>query len=696
MGSIHYSTATDGIEVGRWFGKSVRNGNTISHESSIYLGKVIDKEKLIFFKRKEGYYHFNIETKKMESVEEKEIPFYTPLLDKRLRERNVVISFGGSYFVQELICGIEYNGVLDQFVLKKPDSMYSLLQFYLLRGRPDCDALGWYQNSYARFLFPQANLSSQRISDFYVSFGSHNNKRGFFKGHIDYLIKTTEDDYAILLDSTGCQNSCKVPVTKVSNHNNKKNIEFRMVIVIQRSTGLPVYYEIIPGNVVDSTTIHRIMRLMARYGFRVTCVFGDAGYSCPANVEKVIFYGSDVVMRLNPAYEMYKKVLTDNIGKLSSVDYDERRDVRYRNRVVRVIEQKTVIGTDAEGNEVNGYVYLCRDLQAYHSKCDHYFDAHGGKAANINEIFDNLSKFGIFAIVTGKKYDIKDIIPCYYQRQGVEQFIDYAKNYAKLMPVRNHNMETIEGHVLMSFIAAFLVIVIKNRMNLLDLPYIAVPEKLIATTADDQFIHIEDKDGNLSENILEQEQIPEVFKSNPAALFDGLNFVGADVFENQEDGENQIIPAVPWKAANDYFKAFGIPCPEAVYINSDHSLKPVYKKGVKKKCTKVKVFAVRPYTKEEEIEKQKKAQKDKVTDTQKDTTADTPNVENTPNAENTPQEKTVKKRGRPKGSKNKKTIEKESENQTNGQTVVKRKRGRPLGSKDINPRKRRSKNSSEK
>jgi hypothetical protein len=40
MGSIHYSTATDGIEVGRWFGKSVRNGNTISHESSIYLGKL--------------------------------------------------------------------------------------------------------------------------------------------------------------------------------------------------------------------------------------------------------------------------------------------------------------------------------------------------------------------------------------------------------------------------------------------------------------------------------------------------------------------------------------------------------------------------------------------------------------------------------------------------------------------------------
>ena len=98
----------------------------------------------------------------------------------------------------------------------------------------------------------------------------------------------------------------------------KKNIEFRMVIVIQRSTGLPVYYEIIPGNVVDTTTIHRIMRLMARYGFRVTCVFGDAGYSCPANVEKVIFYGSDVVMRLNPAVAPFKAAVLPLSKKLEA------------------------------------------------------------------------------------------------------------------------------------------------------------------------------------------------------------------------------------------------------------------------------------------------------------------------------------------------------------------------------------------
>ena len=57
-----------------------------------------------------------------------------------------------------------------------------------------------------------------------------------------------------------------------------------------------------------------------------------------------------------------------------------------------------------------------------------------------------------------------------------------------------------------------------------------------------------------------------VFKSTPEVLCNALNYFGADVFENQKDDNNQIIPAIPYKDANDYFKAFGIPCLEALLI----------------------------------------------------------------------------------------------------------------------------------
>ena len=261
MPNIYYSKASDGTEIGRWSGKSIRTGSMVTKEQQIYLGKVVDKEKLVFFTRIDGYYHFNIVTLEKEPIADEGVPLFTPPLDHRLRPRNVIVTFGGSYFIHQLLVSTEYNTVLDAITLKNPHTMYALLHYYLLSDRADVDAFEWYQNSFARFLYPRANMASQRISDFYVTFGSDNNHRAFFEHHIPYLLSITDDEYAIIIDSTGCQNACNVPFTKVSKHNNETNIEFRIVLVIQRSTGLPVYYEIVPGNIVDSTTICRIIRL---------------------------------------------------------------------------------------------------------------------------------------------------------------------------------------------------------------------------------------------------------------------------------------------------------------------------------------------------------------------------------------------------------------------------------------------------
>ena len=49
MASIYYSKNKDGTEVGRWNGKSIRSGGKVTKENQIYLGKVINKEKLLFY-----------------------------------------------------------------------------------------------------------------------------------------------------------------------------------------------------------------------------------------------------------------------------------------------------------------------------------------------------------------------------------------------------------------------------------------------------------------------------------------------------------------------------------------------------------------------------------------------------------------------------------------------------------------------
>ena len=685
MSGIYYSKLSDGSEVGRWSGTSIRKGSVVTKDKQIYLGKVIDKDSLLFYKKSEGFYRFNPETQKMTTIPDSDVPPSAPIPDKRLRTRNVIVTFGGSYFLHELLLGIQYTEVLNKLELKNRDTMYSLLHYYILTDKADREADIWYQNSYVRFVHPRANLASQRISDFYVTFGSDNNRRNFFEGHIPYLRKVTDDEYAIMIDSTGCQNACRVPVTKVSKHNNEVNIEFRMVLVIQRSTGLPVYYELIPGNVIDSSTLNRIFRIMKRYDFNITHISGDAGYSCPANIEKIIFCGSDLLMRLNPAYDLYKEAVCNHQEELTVSTFNMEYDIHYRNRVVRVIKLQMVIGTGMEGEEIQGYVYLCRDMQAYHSKSDHFMNHHTDAGMTAEEILKMCGKFGVFAIVATENLNKEDVIPLYYQRQAIEQFFDYAKNYGKLMPVRNHKMETIHGHMLMSFITTFLMVAIKNKMNILDVPYVSLPVNL----KDEEETITVKLDAETQEFIAKQEEMPVVFKSNPEALFNALNFVGADVFENQKDDNNQIIPAIPYKDANDYFKAFGIPCPEALLILQDHTLRPVLKAKDKKTCRKSKVFAKRPFATDEQIQEGKRNQEqNQKSDTAKDkietNSSDSPTIE-VKKAKGSP--------GRPKGSKNKKTIKREAEMAAQGidPNKPKRGRGRPFGAKDSKPRKRRKK-----
>ena len=57
--NISYRRNASGTLVGTWPGKSVRVGSKISKPDQIYLGKVIDKEKNIFWTRERGYFTFD-------------------------------------------------------------------------------------------------------------------------------------------------------------------------------------------------------------------------------------------------------------------------------------------------------------------------------------------------------------------------------------------------------------------------------------------------------------------------------------------------------------------------------------------------------------------------------------------------------------------------------------------------------------
>lgn len=693
MPQIYFYKNSAGTDVAQWpgIGKNTENGPR--KEGQFYLGRVIDREKLIFYKRDEGFYQFDPETLQKKTLDSKDIPVYTTPPDHRFHPQNRICIFGGSYFLSRLIPGISYDTVLEIIPFQNKDTLYTMIQYYLLSNASDAHAEYWYYNSYAHFVYPRANIASQRLSEFYQSIGKPDVRTNYLEEHIKYIKFSTEEEFYVLIDSTGCPNSIGIPITKVSRHENDVNIEFRIIVVIQKSTGLPIYYEIVEGNVVDISTIHEVLHRLGLMGCKVKYVIGDAGYNCPAVMERLVFEGIDFVTRMNPTYKIYEEVLTKHYKELTDSSSDHI--VEYKGRIVKVLKIPEVIGEIKEtGEKKTGFIYLCKDLHAHHSKADHIMKTKEFKSKTIEERMTLIDKLGIFAIVTTMDVPESEILTTYYVRQMIEQFFDYIKSYGKLTPIRKHSMESVRGHVLMAFITAFLAVLIKNRLNVIDLDYVAISPTLADQEDRRSGILILDDNNKEKELILSQSTLVLGFKPSPEALFKTLQMHCADIWDSE------IVPAIATKEVKDFFEAFGLHVPETI-LRKNGGILPVLKEGIKDRCSRKKVFSRKPILTDEQIRQKRaaiEAQKLKEMAESQGMKVISPDETKNSNVQQSDSEKhqesnaetskttepEKKKAGRPLGSKNKKTIERELELQRLAEQGIqpqKRPRGRPVGSK---------------
>ena len=685
MPQIFYYTNSAGTPVAKWPGTSVRGEGGPRKVGQLYLGRVVSVSQNVFFKAGMGYYRFDPATQECTQLAEDEVPPYDGPVDGRERARPVCCLFGGCYLLDRLVTGIGYDAVLGAIPFGNRDTPVAVPRYYALEDGADMHAGHWYKTSYASFLYPRANVASQRVSDLLRALGSDEARRSFLEAHIRYLTESTDDACYVLVDSTGCPNACGVPITRYSNHNGVAEVEFRLIAVVQRSTGLPIWYEVIPGNVVDVATVDNVVRKLRNYGCKVVYVVEDAGYDCPANMERLVLSGIDFVARMNPTYAAYKRALAEHYAEVA--EPSGRDVVRYRGRMVKVVKVASQIATDRETGEARvGWVYLCRDIEAYHSKCDHLMtDAKRTRRMTSEEILAACERLGVFAIVSSLDLPPEELLPEYYARQGVEQLFDFAKGCGKMLPVRNHTAETIRGHMLLSFAATFLHVLVRNRMNILDTRYVAVPDALRGRVgeSDGEAVTVTLADGTSTEMVLVQDPVASVLGTGTASVFRYAQQMPAEVFDRE------IVPCVPTAEVRDLYRAFGLEWPLAV-AREGTTLTPLLKEGAVERCTRARAFAHRPCASDEAIEARRaKAAKAKADACGPAPAAAGPATDGLSTARDGDAggEGPRRRPGRPKGSKNRKTLEREAEieRQKAAGTYVeppKRKRGRPKGSKN--------------
>jgi hypothetical protein len=419
---------------------SKRDGKDVLKER-INLGRVLDKEQGIYRSRERGVFTYDLST---DIYGKAPVEFVPP---KTNRKESLILDFGDAFFLDSFIREKGFRAGIDAIGYGNPDTFYAMISYYAICSLANSHAESWWRGSYARILYPKANLTSQRISDFLASIGDERSQRKFFQEYFKLLDHTGVDMENILIDSTGLPNSIHFPLTAVSNHNGEISNEVRLIYVVHQKTGMPIYFRYCAGNIIDSSTLIRCLEELEVQGIDTKFAILDAGYYTESNIIELFEKRVSFLTRLKQNLVLYKQIVAEHYETLEA----KENLVQYNGRYVYLKCVPCKIANH------QAYAYIGLDIQRRSFESNKTFQRAILKKMNTDQVYDAIQKQGVFILITSNQIDTTELLPLYYTRQQIEQVFDIGKNYAGMLPVRVHCEDTFRGHLLLTFIATAVI-----------------------------------------------------------------------------------------------------------------------------------------------------------------------------------------------------------------------------------------------
>lgn len=436
MAYIHYDQKPNGVIYASLY-ESYREKGRVKTRRKENLGRVVDKEKGIFSQKGIIYQYILGEGRK--DVPDSALPS-EPIVPETER---LILDFGDAWFLQEYLSKQSFYESILNTLPDESDTLIALIFYRLLTNKgASCHAKIWYEGNYSYLAFPKANLTSQNISRVLKELGREEIQRHFFEAYLSCVYGDSSAT-GILIDSTGVPNATRMEITQISNHNGDINREVRLIYVIDRNNGMPIYFRYVAGNIIDVSTLITTVNELEQYGVSVNHAILDAGYFSEKNASELFESEIPFMTRLAPNKPAFKEAAEGNLDDLMSQKYA----YRYGERLVFIKKVSIkVCGYDA-------YVYLCIDEDMYlmqHKKT--ILNALDDKR-DFDETDAVIKRLGAFAILTSEEIQEEKLLPMYYTRQQVEQVFDITKNYADLLPIRVQSEQSFAGHLLICFMA---------------------------------------------------------------------------------------------------------------------------------------------------------------------------------------------------------------------------------------------------
>ena len=136
--------------------------------------------------------------------------------------------------------------------------------------------------------------------------------------------------------------------------------------------------------------------------------------------------------------------------------------VQYGDRYVYVKCVECQIGRNKDRP---AYAYICYDVDGANDTSHKAIKRAAKKKYDADFMHTLFESSGYFILISSLPFKPDEILIVYYVRQSVEQYFDVSKGLARLTPLRGHDEIRVNGHLLLSQVAATTSIYIQKAMS---------------------------------------------------------------------------------------------------------------------------------------------------------------------------------------------------------------------------------------
>ena len=431
------------------------------------LGRVLylsdDKKEGVFQSPTRGLVEYNASSDSFSAVDKNDPRINT---EELFPEPEIHTVFGDAYLLLKFLekCGL--LSILRSVFPK--DEAYERTLCHVLHGilkdgsRISCD--NFIQKSFASYVFdkvPAGSLHSD--TRFFSLLGDDKVKTSFFKTFVSYMQRRDPSfGKGCYVDSTPLPNDIDDnPFNALCCHGvSSSEVMTRLILVLDEASGLPVWYDIIPGNVLDINTIMSVVNDVAdSLGIEIDSLVLDAGYVSKDLVEAFHIGTDKTIIGRMPARKGYPyKTL-----------YWEVKDLINRGKYAFARKHHAYFGfrkeIDLFGHKEYAYIYV--DQYNALKRFSDYLSEHEEEYEELKaKDKDWLTvKYGYFVLISNRDLPPKELLSEYFGRTDIEVVFKTSKEYLDLLPLSKWTNQTVRGKIFHDIIDTIVFLMLRKSLT---------------------------------------------------------------------------------------------------------------------------------------------------------------------------------------------------------------------------------------